>query len=246
LTVRFDFAGRRVLVTGGSNGLGRAIAQAFAASGAAVTVTGRRRSSSDYDHDLSAFEYRQVDMADPAGVAALAGSLDRLDVLVNNAGQNLAIENEWDPDVFDRVLAVNLGGVFRLSALCKPLLRASDLPGGASVVNVGSLTGDTAVSFLPGYGASKAAVVQLTKTLAVAWAKHGIRANAVIPGLIETNMTGPLDPESSGGPHLARTPLRRLGVPGDVAPTVLFLSSASAAYITGESVRIDGGWAVQG
>jgi len=246
LTVTFDFTGRHVLVTGGSNGLGRAIAQEFATAGAAVTITGRRGSAADYDHDLSAFEYRQADMADRESVAALVRSLSSLDVLVNNAGQNLAVENEWDPDVFDRVLAVNLGGVFRLSTLCKPMLRSSDLSGGASIVNVGSLTSDSAVSFLPAYGASKAAVVQLTKTFAVAWAKHGIRANAVIPGLVETNMTGPLGGDPTDDPHLARTPLRRLGVPGDVAPTVLFLSTESAAYITGESVRIDGGWAVQG
>lgn len=246
MSVTFDFTSRHVLVTGGSQGLGRAIAQEFAAAGAAVTVTGRRESAADYDHDLSAFDYQRVDMADRESIGALADSLTELDVLVNNAGQNLAIENEWNPDVFDRVLDANLSGAFRLSTLCKPLLRSSELPGGASIVNVGSLTGESAVAFLPGYGSSKAAVVQLTKSMAVAWAKHGIRSNAVIPGLIETNMTGPLQGEPASEPHLARTPLGRVGVPADVAPTVLFLSSAAASYITGESVRIDGGWAVKG
>jgi 3-oxoacyl-[acyl-carrier protein] reductase len=248
VAVNFDYAGARVLVTGGSNGIGLGVATAFREAGAHVTITGTRATGEDYDHDLSGFAYHHCRLQDPAAVEAVAGSLGALDVLVNNAGQNLpGGRSEYDPEVFEEVVAVNLFAAFRMAMACQPLLEASAIDGGASVVNVGSMSSFFGIEVVPGYGAAKGAVVQLTKTLAVAWARHGIRVNAVAPGLIETNMTAPMLPfEELTGPILDRTPMRRLGTPSDVAPVVLFLASPSARYVTGQTIPVDGGFSVQG
>ena len=242
---RFDFAGARVLVTGGSNGIGLGIAQAFAAAGARVAITGTRAAAGDYDHDLSAFAYHPLDVRDGAAIAELASGLAGLDVLVNNAGANTVQPSEWNPDVFEDSLRLNLTSAFRMATACKTLLSKSELAGGASIVNLASMSSFFAVPFVPGYGAAKAGVVQLTKNLAVAWAKHRIRVNAVAPGLILSNMTRVMKGiEALERPQLERTPLGRWGTPEDVAPAVLFLASAAAGYVTGHTLCVDGGYAV--
>jgi 3-oxoacyl-[acyl-carrier protein] reductase len=244
----FDFTGTHVLVTGGSNGIGLGIANAFVAAGASVTITGTRAAVGDYEHDLTAFAYRQCVMTDRPQIEALAAGLERLDVLVNNAGQVFpGGGNEYDPDVFEQALAINVSAAFRLTQRCRPQLKASALAGGGSVVNLASMASFFAVEFVPGYGAAKAAVVQMTKTLAVNAARDGIRVNAVAPGLIESNMTAPMLPhEALTKPQLDRTPLRRIGTPADVAPAVLFLASSSARYVTGHTLVVDGGFSVMG
>ena len=248
MTATFDYSGTRVLVTGGSNGIGLGIATAFRAAGAEVTITGTRASPGDYEHDLSDFAYHQCRFPDTDAAVAVAGALTGLDVLVNNAGQNLpGGRSEYDPEVFEEVVAVNLFAAFRMASACRPLLEASALDGGASVVNLGSLSSFFGIEFVPGYGAAKAGVVQMTKTLAVAWARHGIRVNAVAPGVIETNMTTPmLGIDTLTQPILDRTPMRRLGTPADVAPVVLFLASSAARFVTGQTIPVDGGFSVQG
>ena len=244
--VHFDFTGARVLVTGGSNGIGLAVATAFADAGARVTITGTRSAARDYDHDLTRFAYRQLDVRDGDAIARLVEGLDGLDVLVNNAGANFAREpSEWDPDVFDDSVRVNLLAPFRLATACKALLAKSTLDGGASVVNLASMSAFFAVPPVPGYGAAKAGIVQMTKNLAVAWAGDGIRVNAVAPGIVRTNMTAGMQKTAAvERPALERTAMQRWGTPDDVAPACLFLASAGARFVTGHTFCVDGGYSV--
>ncbi len=243
---RFDFTGAQVLVTGGSSGIGHGIAQAFASAGAAVAITGTRAKASEYDLDLAAFEYHPLEMTDSAAIERLGERFPRLDVLVNNAGANFpGGRNEWEPDAFEASVAINLFGAFRMALACKPKLAASPLEGGGSVVNLASMSSFFAVPIVPGYGAAKAGVVQMTKNLAVAWAREGIRVNAVAPGLIESNMTAPMKGiEALEKPPIDRTPMGRWGTPSDIAPVVVFLASAGAQFMTGQTVSIDGGYSI--
>jgi len=245
-SVRFDFSAARVLVTGGSNGIGLAVARAFAEAGADVHVTGTRSGPADYDHDLSVFAYSQLDVRDGQGIERVAASLPALDVLVNNAGANFPSQpSEWDPEVFEDAVRVNLVGAFRMAKACQPLLAASRLEGGASVLNVASMSAFKAVPIVPGYGAAKAGIVQLTLNLAAAWATRGIRVNAVAPGLVESNMTRAMKGvEALERPEIERTLLRRWGTPGDLAPSFLFLASAAARFVTGQTWCVDGGYSV--
>jgi NAD(P)-dependent dehydrogenase (short-subunit alcohol dehydrogenase family) len=242
--LRFDFSGARVLVTGGSGGIGLGIARAFAEAGAGVAITGRRARASDYDTDLSGLEYFPLEMRDAAGIERVARSLGSLDVLVNNAGENYPFDpSEWDPEVFERSIAVNLVSAFRMSIACKPLLAESRLEGGASVLQIASMSAFRAVTFVPGYGAAKAGIVQMTQNLAVAWVAERIRVNAVAPGLVESGMTAAM----RGMPELekvelAKCPMGRWGTPADIAPAFLFLASSAAGFVTGQTLCVDGGY----
>jgi NAD(P)-dependent dehydrogenase (short-subunit alcohol dehydrogenase family) len=241
--VRFDFTGAAVLVTGGTSGIGHAIAQGFAEAGATVTVTGTRASAADYDVDLDAVAYRQLVLTDPASVDALAASLDRLDVLVSNAGATMPAGDEWTADGFAAAVELGLVGPMRLATACADLLAQSDLTGGGSLISVASMAAYRSSAFVPGYGAAKAGVVNLTANLARRWADRGVRANAIAPGVIETPMTAPLSaiPEL-GDPERARIPLGRFGTPEEIVGVALFLASSAASYLTGHTVAVDGGY----
>jgi NAD(P)-dependent dehydrogenase (short-subunit alcohol dehydrogenase family) len=183
-------------------------------------------------------------MRDAGAIARVAASIDRLDVLINNAGANFAREpSEWDPATFADAVHLNLVAAFELSTALKPRLAASTLDGGASVVNVASMASFAAVVPVPGYGAAKAGIVQMTQTLAVAWAADGIRVNAVAPGLIRTNMTAAMQRVAGADrAMLERTPMRRWGDPEDVVETFLFLASSGARFVTGQTWCVDGGY----
>jgi 3-oxoacyl-[acyl-carrier protein] reductase len=242
---RFDFTGARVLVTGGSNGIGLGIARAFADAGAHVTITGTKAAASEYAHDLARFTYASLDVRDKLAIVRVAASLGALDVLVNNAGANFPFQpSEWDPDVFEDSVRVNLFSAWRMSLACKPLLSASALSGGASVINLASMASFRAVPIVPGYGSAKAGVVALTRNLAVQWARENVRVNAVAPGLTDSNMTTPMKafPEIEAA-EMAKIPMGRRGSPEEIAPAVLFLASAQASYVTGATLAVCGGFA---
>ena len=246
--VVFDFAGAHVLVTGGTSGIGNSIAHAFAGAGARVTITGTRSDAGDYEADLASFTYHRCRMTEATDISTVASALDCLDILVNNAGQNLpGGRSEYDPEVFEETVTANLFGSYRMAAATRDLLAASHVEGGASVVNAASMASFFGIEMVPGYGAAKAAIVQLTKTLAVAWARRGIRVNAVAPGVVETPMTAPMMPiEQMTAPLLARTPMARFARPEEIAPAVLFLASPAARYITGHTLVVDGGFSIAG
>jgi 3-oxoacyl-[acyl-carrier protein] reductase len=242
--LRFEFSDTSVLVTGGTSGIGHAIATAFAEAGAAVTITGTKPDAGQYDRDLSAFSYRPLEARDHGAVEALAAEFDRLDVLVNNAGANFPDgRDEWDPDGFAAALDLNVEGAMRLTMGLRTALGASTMTGGASIVNLVSMTAFRSTRIVPGYAAAKAALLTLTRNLAAHWAGDGVRVNAVAPGLIDTPMTAPMKafPELLDS-ELARAMLPRMGTPAEVAAAVLFLCSDAAAFITGSTLAVDGGY----
>ena len=245
--VTFDVSGTSVLVTGGTSGIGYAIASAFATAGATVTVTGTRASAGDYDTDLTAFAFTQMETRDTAAVDAVIANLGVLDVLVNNAGANFPDGlDEWTPEGFEASLAMNITGVQRLTVGARDALERSTMTGGASVVNLASMAAYRATTFVPGYASAKAALVALTRNLAVHWADRGIRVNAVAPGLIDTPMTAPMKsfPDLLAS-EVGKGVLGRMGTPEEVAAAVLFLSSAASGFTTGSVLAVDGGYLAQ-
>ena len=236
-TMRFDFTGRHALVTGGTSGIGLAIAQAFRQAGASVTVAGLVTGESAGCEGLTV---EALDVTDASAVQAVFGRLKRLDVLVNAAGM-IRRGEEHDPDVFQRVIDVNLVGTMRTASAARELLAAS----GGSIVNVASMLSFFGGGVVPAYSASKGGIAQLTKSLAIAWASQGIRVNAVAPGWIATPLTQALqdDPVRSAA-VLLRTPMARWGRPEDITGPTMFLCSGAADFITGVILPVDGGYLV--
>lgn len=230
------FEGKAVLISGGTSGIGNGLATAFAAAGAQVLATGATEAEVAGAPQIKGVEYRQLDVCDPDAVNALTGGMEPLAALVNCAGINRQV-TEYDPAVFDQVLNVNLSGTNRLCQACRPLLS------GGAILNIASMYAFAGAPHAPAYAASKGAVVQLTKSLAIAFAAEGIRVNALAPGWIETAMTVPARANAErNAAILARTPMGRWGTPGDLAAPALFLCSPLAGFITGATLPVDGGY----
>ena len=240
MSAKFDFSGKSVLVTGGSSGIGLAIAQGFLNAGATVAVTGTSPEHHNYPADLSAFDYHSIDMLDVNGIEVLATSFDKLDVLVNNAGMTFRNEEALVPENFAATIDVNLNAVYRLSLRLQPLLKVAR----GSIINIASMTSYFGSPRVPGYGASKSAILQMTKSLGALWASDGIRVNAIAPGWIETKLTQPIqNNQAISDPIIQRTPMDRWGRPEEMSGTALFLASNNvASFITGVTVPVDGGY----
>jgi 3-oxoacyl-[acyl-carrier protein] reductase len=247
--VAFDYTGAVVLVTGGTSGLGAAIAAAYRTAGAEVTITGTRPGPGHYEADLDGYRYLQLDVEEDDGIDAVASALPRLDILVNNAGTMFAGTelDEADPEIFARSVQIHLLSAQRLATRCRDMLAASKLPGGASVLGINSMTAFFGYEMVPGYGAGKSGLLGLTRALAVSWAKHGIRVNAVAAGTVWTRMTEPvLSDRASSEAILARVPAGRHGQVEDITGVALFVTSEAAGWMTGQTIAVDGGFSIAG
>lgn len=236
--VSFNFTGKRVLVTGASQGIGLSIAEAFHSAGAEVCITGTRSSADEYESDLSIFSYFQIDLADPQARIALAESVGDIDILVNNAGLSNEGGAEFEMEGFRHTLEVDLVAPSGLAFLFYESLAAR----GGSIVNIGSAACFLGIKNVPGYTASKSGLLGLTRALGDKWAPKGIRVNLVAPGYIETQLMSEFSAQDGFSESLQKIlPMRRWGTPEDISPAVLFLASDGAAYITGQSIIADGG-----
>lgn len=237
----FDRA--RVMVTGGTSGIGGAVAQAFRALGASVTATGV--SAAEVAHACAQPQFEGIDCAvldvrDAASVAGVAARFDSLQVLVNCAGI-LRRGEELAPEVFASVVDVNLNGTMRVCTALRPALRRC----GGAVVNMASMLSFFGGGLVPAYAASKGGIAQLTKSLAIAYAGDGIRVNAIAPGWVETPMVSDLRDDAARRDAIRkRTALKRWGAPADMVGPVVFLASPAAAYVTGTVLPVDGGYLV--
>jgi 2-deoxy-D-gluconate 3-dehydrogenase len=250
----FDLRGKVAIVTGGNGGIGLGMARGLAGAGADIAVVGRNelKTTAAADSMRRDFGVRaiglNIDVTSETDAGQMTrGTLDklgRIDILVNNAGinirkppQDLAIE-DWH-----KVIDSNLTSVL----ICSKAVQSSmNTVGGGKIINIGSMTSIFGVSFAPAYAASKGGVVQLTKSLAIAWAPQNIQVNCILPGWIETDLTNRARQEVPGLYErvLARTPQGRWGKPDDLAGAAVFLASKASDFLTGVALPVDAGYSI--
>jgi len=244
----WQLRGRSALVTGGSRGIGRAIAEELIGLGAAVQIVARKQDDVDAAARALGAEGIAADVTraeDRARIVAAVAARGPLHVLVHNAGGNVRSPLVgYDDQTIEQLLALNLTAPLLLSRDLHPQLRAAN---GASVIHVGSVAGHIALPTGVAYAAAKAGLAQAARTLALEWARDGIRVNAVAPWYTRTELVAPVlgRPEALAA-ILARTPLGRIAEPREVATCVAFLAMPAASYITGQCIAVDGGMMIQG
>jgi dehydrogenase/reductase SDR family member 4 len=248
---RFDLTGKTAVITGATRGIGRAITFALARAGAAVVVSSRKAPAV-----ASTTDEIRAEGLEATGIVANVGRLDEahalvdqaiaayggIDIVVNNAAANPVYGPMIDTtaEAFEKIMSVNLKAAFEISRRSLPSMIAR---GGGSVVNLSSIGGISPEPGLGIYSVSKAALISLTKVMAHEWGKHGVRANAICPGLIRTDFSATLwKNEAVAGHMIAELPLPRIGEPDDVAGLALFLASDAGSYCTGSVYMVDGGY----
>jgi gluconate 5-dehydrogenase len=252
-TVQFDFSGEVAVVTGGSRGLGLEIAEAFGKAGASVVITARRAQwLSEAEQHLKEQGITVLalvaDVAEPASVEQVVQRVletyGKIDVLVNNAGLTWGAPAETMPlERWQQVINANITGTFLMSQAAGRKMLEREKGNIISVASVAGLSGGQLNTV--GYNASKAAVINLTRALAVEWGPRHVRVNCIAPGLFRTRMTEGIIAQGAESAVSKSAPLRRIGQPGEIAPTVLFLASTGASYITGQVIPVDGGSSAQ-
>ena len=234
---------RKILVIGGSSGIGAAIAQAFATNGDHVIATGVTKEEVErawVQSEQNKISFQQLDVRDGNVVQDCIDEIDSLDVLVNCAGV-IRRNAEHQPEVFADVIDINLNGSMRVCNAAREKLKQSK----GCIINTASMLSFFGGGLVPGYSASKGGISQLTKSLAIAYAPDGIRVNAVAPGWIATQFTQALQEDSQRSEAiLSRTPLGRWGEPEDMVGPVLFLASDAARFVTGVVLPVDGGYLI--
>ena len=246
-----ELDGRTCVVTGGSRGIGASICKSFASAGGRIAILDR---DPDIDHALAKeladlgvdCRYYQADVRDEARISQVAEQVAEnfgsVDVLVNNAGiSHLGPSMTFPLSQWDETFAVLTTGVFLCSREFGKAMRAD---GGGAIVNISSLNGIVNFPMRLAYSAAKAAVLSMTRILAVEWSGYGIRVNAVAPGMIETAMLRQVIDEGliDEAAYMAHTPLKRFGKPEEIAEAVLYLASDRSSYTTGQVMVPDGGW----
>ena len=237
-----NFAGKRVLVVGGSSGIGNGLAHGFRQRGAEVHVWGTRASAEDYagieGSELEGLHYAKVDVANFDELTAYTPPFDTLDVLVQSQGFVRYKQAEFAKEGWDDVMDININSVMHTATKFKPMLSAAK----GSIVIVSSVAGLKANIGNPAYAASKAGAISLTKTLGQAWARDGIRVNGLAPGLVPTKLTTvTTQNEQRAKASLQSIPVHRFGSPEEMAGVAMFLASPLAAYVQGHTIVADGG-----
>ena len=235
ITPDFSVAGKHVLITGGTGGIGGAFASAFLNHGAHVIIADLALPRDGTDLHC---RYEQLDVRDDAAVEALAARVEKLDVVIHCAGR-LSRWEEYKPEVFRDILDIHLVGNLRLANAFRPHLKAS----GGCLINIASMYSYFGAPHIPAYGAAKAGVVSLTKSLAISFAKDGIRVNAIAPGWIKTEISraGRENPEFNQK-VVARLPGGAWAEPEELAGAAIFLASAASRLINGVTIPVDGGY----